>query len=112
MRKTITNIIKGYNKSNPEILFFTYFSATHSHSNAQYLERNALRHEGHFGLTIKNTHDKSKYLQIENVEHAKQLIVALETAIDFGWLFTEDEIRRYAVKCTTTLKDLIEAKNS
>lgn len=98
--------------NNSKIISFLFTAPGIFRSNTQYLERNDLNHEGHFGLVIKDVYNTGGHIQIENIEHAKQLIAALETAVDFGWLLSEAEIESYAVKGTTTLQDLIEAKDS
>ena len=53
-------------------------------------------------------HPNNPVLSIESVEHAKQLIAALELAIKEKWLFTEHEISRYNTSATDTRADIVE----
>ena len=53
-------------------------------------------------------HPNNHVLYIESVEHAKQLIAALELAIKEKWLFTEREISHYNTSVTNTRADIVE----
>lgn len=109
--KEIINITKERKNNQPEIIFYRYCLAHHSHSNANKLVRSSLHHEGHYGLTIANNNTTTPQIYIETKENAEKLIEALQLAISSGWLFSEEEIdnRPY---CTTTLADMIELRAS
>ena len=111
--KNIIDIEKsGYTPNSviESIQFYSYMNPTHSHSNAQILQRDRLNHEEHFGLSIRNNLDGNKYLHIETVEHATKLIEALQIAIDRGWLFTHSELEKYNTSCTDTLRGIIKKR--
>ena len=88
--------------------FYNCHKATHSHHNAQIIVRSNLQHEGHFGITIRNSHTPgSGGIYVETVEHAEALIAALQDAIRTQ-LYTEEEIDTRSMH-VNTLHDLDEA---
>ena len=107
--KEIADITKGRKNNQPEIIFYHYCLAHHSHSNANKLVRSSLHHEGHYGLTIANNRTTTPQIYIETKENAEKLIEALQLAISSGWLFSEQEISNRPY-CTTTLEGMIKIR--
>ena len=106
--KEIIDISKGRKNSYPEIIFYGWHLAHHSHSNANKLVRSSLHHEGHYGLTIANSCTTTPHIYIETKENAEKLIEALQLAISSGWLFSEEEIDTLRSSCCTTLEQMIQ----
>ena len=106
--KEIIDISKGRKNSYPEIIFYEWHLAHHSHSNANKLVRSSLHHEGHYGLTIANSRTTTPQVYIETKENAEKLIEALQLAISSGWLFSEKEIDNLRHSVCTTLEQMIQ----
>ena len=86
--------------------FYRCFLPHQSYSNAQVLKRSR-RHEGNYGMTLRNRHASGHALYIETKEHAENMIKALTEAIARGWLFSEADIDKYRERVTDTTETLI-----
>lgn len=62
--------------------FYNCHRAAHSHHNAQIIARSNLQHEGHFGITIRNSHTQRSKLRRQC--RADRLKECLQLAL--GWI--------------------------
>lgn len=73
------------------------------------LEMGSDHHEMHFGCYLNTLAGKDKGpLAVDTVEHAEQIIEALQLAIQEGWFFTEAQIKKYKTSATDTRGTLKE----
>ena len=99
----ISNMVEIDTQGRPTLVFYkkNTFEAVGQ------LVMEADNHEGRFGCYLATLSSRERPpLAIDSVEHAKQIITALEIAIQEGWLFTEAQIEKYKGKATDTRRTL------
>ena len=95
----ISNKAASNTQGRPTIVFYK----DNTWDAACQLEMGSYHHEGHFGCYLSTLSSREKGpLAVDTVEHARQIITALELAIQEGWFFTEAQIAKYKDRATDT----------